>query len=399
MSLDSKICSAALNLNEYKKRAKEYPCDLNREKVAEWQKTLDSLLVEKEIEKVTADLIEKGVRLDLWNTDIIRCVLTKCGDKRFLRLKIDYYDAHKDNSNVKNEKCKNRYLQVASVIFADEGEILYFDMEDKIEPKYGRPILEGNRYDSIDSKDGVLINDDEDLLIRSSYIGCDKEHNIYHFKKKDNNYELVGTVDNFDNRRHPINLPLPFKLLKTGEDSKIGSFRGRLYDVKNACFLTETIFDEVCDSNNLDKIGLLPFAPTLSKQMKEHNLLIGEYETRIDRYDYGQEYIRVYAFINAHGEIVGDVFYYNISGRVFRHVPTLSEPFWQVVRRIEKIEKEYNKQKYLEERKRIEAANKRRELEKVESENRDRILVTNIIKNAFPEKTLEYKPKEAKKED
>lgn len=362
-------------------------------------------LIEKEIELIKPFLLEQHVKINRWDTDHIRCSLVTSGNKRHLRFYIDYFDAHKDNSNCTDKKCYYRYLQRVEIIYTENGEVLFFNVENKVEPETFELLKGNNTYDVNGKGTEVIFDDDEDLIIRN-YLYRFRDPDIEHFRKKDGKYNLINTLGSKDNG-HYINVDgnIPFDILETQDDSVIGSLYGRIYNVKEASFCGKHMFNKVISSeSDLGKIGLHRYSDIIGETMRKHNLLIGEISIYIGFRSWYviTNHASVYGYLNTKGELVGDLFYYMPHLGVFRHVPVINGDYSNAINMVDKQITDYYYEIKRQKDKEAREYQIIHDAEEKEREEKCRNFFANHLNDAFGPgtKTLEYKPKEYnKKED
>ncbi len=321
-AIEMQIGRAELNLNEAKDKKTQwenrslfgYSLQELCNSIEGYEEELRNLSGEKEW-ILAKDYLEKdGVNMDVHPQakKVTEVAVIKFGDKRFLTYEISYYEQSEDS------KEKNYIAtQEGSVIYNVNGEVLFSENSVCKEKNHFRYSNDGYEdytnysYDSYKPKNGrIILETDTDLIIDLMSVGVTSK-DAYHFKLKDGKYNLEHAFGYDDYRG--IKCSEPFKLLTAVDETKFGTFHGRLYGITEGKFLTEFNFENLKDTSakRLTSFGHdFNFNEIVRQTMRDENTFLG-YKYTLPTSGYMNH---VYGFVDTKGNISSHLFYYVDEG-------------------------------------------------------------------------------------
>ena len=356
-TIEMQISKAELNLKEAKDKKTQWKnktlfgCSLQDicNSIKKYEEELRNLSGKKEW-ILAKDYLEKdGVNMDVHPQakKVTEVAVIKFGDKRFLTYEISYYE---QNENSKDEI----YIatQEGNVIYNVNGEVLFSEnnvCKEKIHFRYsndGYVDYTNYSYDSYKPKNGrIILETDTDLIIDLMSVGVTSK-DAYHFKLKDGKYNLEHAFD--DDDYCGIKCSEPFKLLTAVDETKFGTFHGRLYGIAEGKFLTEFNFENLKDTSaeRLTRFGHdFNFDEIVRQTMRDENTFLGHTYTL----PYHGYMNHVYGLVDTKGNISDNLFYYVHEGdhhnRFFRDdmgypkvyfEPVTNNSFYETLHRIDK---------------------------------------------------------------
>ena len=309
--LDHLICDRKRRLELYEEARKgKFPScglEIDGEHVENWDKLWKLIKrCEEEYRTYSAEreylfiqpiLEANGIKTNLYPEARrgVRVTLIKFNDKRYLYIDNDYFDSND----------KDFATQGITVMYTEAREILYVNnkTEKTCFRHQGSTFTDYTNYSfkgNLPETGRIVLNNDTDLIIDLNGIDGFEFNDAHHFKKEDGRYRLIHAF------KYGNSMNEHFHILNTTDDTELGEYSGRLYNIKTGEFLNDLQFNTIYDIDSKIPDFDCEGSSTIKEIMKKDNVLL----YHIDRYTSDIGYIHYFGFVDTNGVLKGDIMYY-----------------------------------------------------------------------------------------